>query len=153
MKSSTHITAQRQLRPLWVSWPNLLPVTSLLLYGSNRPQGLLGLDVPTGDGKSNSTLLLCCKLGFWTWIRLCLACHRGPQIRRGMGTVFAPQLPCQHRDSQRPDGDVRAQTHGAHVVLMVVVMVVVAVPSLLVRVLHNVLYLLSHLKGLNAGEV
>lgn len=34
-------------------------VTSLLLYGSNRPQGLLGL---AGDGKSNSTLLLCDKL-------------------------------------------------------------------------------------------
>lgn len=34
-------------------------VTSLLLYGSNRLQGLLGL---AGDGKSNSTLLLCGKL-------------------------------------------------------------------------------------------
>lgn len=34
-------------------------VTSLLSYGSNRPQGLLGL---AGDGKSNSTLLLCGKL-------------------------------------------------------------------------------------------
>lgn len=44
--------------PLWVSRPP--SVTSLLLYGSNRPQGLLGL---VGDDKSNSTLLLCGKLG------------------------------------------------------------------------------------------
>lgn len=36
--------------------------TSLLLYGSNRPQGLLGLEGLTRDGKSNSTLLLCGKV-------------------------------------------------------------------------------------------
>lgn len=54
-------TSYRELNPIW-SLPFATEpshFTSLLSYGSNRPHGLLGL---TGDGKSNSTLLLWGKL-------------------------------------------------------------------------------------------
>lgn len=59
-----HITAFQQRRGSFPSLgllAGLSHVTSLLLYGSNRPQGLLGLAGLMLD-KSNSTLLLCGKL-------------------------------------------------------------------------------------------
>lgn len=59
-----HITVLQQRRRSFPSrglLAGLSHVTSLLLYGSNRPQGLLGLAGLMLD-KSNSTLLLCGKL-------------------------------------------------------------------------------------------
>lgn len=60
-----HITVLQQRHRSFPSLgllAGLSHVTSLLLYGSNRPQGLLGLAGLMLD-KSNSTLLLCGKLG------------------------------------------------------------------------------------------
>lgn len=49
------------LTPLWGFLTVTPCITSLLSYGSNRTQGLFGLEGLTGDGKSNSTLRLCGK--------------------------------------------------------------------------------------------
>lgn len=67
--------------------------------------------------------------GVWTGIRLCTACHRRAQIRRGMGAVVALRFP------------VFIMRLVPMMVGLLVVMLVVAMPSMGERVLHNVLHL------------
>lgn len=57
------VTARRRVAPSLGFLTAAPCITSLLSYGSNRAQGLFGLEGLTGDGKSNSTLLLCGKQG------------------------------------------------------------------------------------------